>query len=315
MSTLSLQEMNQINMVVSFIDLISKPLEVESFGEANSVEHDKSVLYNASLLCKGGFPLNYINDFDEKTCIEKNRDYITQLCSGYKKTNADYASFKFNKNTMFKVVNAISRRIMQEYNIDSIAFESDIDHKTCVRYLDILKNMYIIDEFYPFKPHIFSNPKKTPKIFIFDPCFAVAALNTNSQELVNNVQIYIDNKRNNKDDFGFFFEAQVIKQLKLFAELSDANIGFFTNKDFEIDCIIEYKNHMSLYEIKTGSFLSIKDGIEAIKRFKKLLTPEQLARVTTANIITAGNHMYYDEESAVNIIPIKYLFFPTDSKT
>jgi hypothetical protein len=95
----------------------------------------------------------------------------------------------------------------------------------------------------------------------------------------------------------------------VFCSLIDAELTFYRdNNQLEIDAIVEYKNKISLFEIKIGSFTAIKDGIASINKFRKILSEEALKSVTSCNIITAEAESYTIENENINVISINHLF-------
>jgi predicted AAA+ superfamily ATPase len=75
--------------------------------------------------------------------------------------------------------------------------------------------------------------RNSPKYYFIDPSIAAAALNIKNPETLIN----------DKNTFGLFFENLVIKELKTYADLIDAEIYYFRdNTGFEIDCIMEFKD-------------------------------------------------------------------------
>jgi hypothetical protein len=110
----------------------------------------------------------------------------------------------------------------------------------------------------------------------------VAILNTNSSSLLNADSKLLANDRSNYDDAGFFFEAQVITQLRNFCELIGAELNFYRDSNnLEIDAIVEYKNKISVFEIKIGSFSAIKEGVKTFKKFRSILSEETLKNITS----------------------------------
>jgi predicted AAA+ superfamily ATPase len=146
-------------------------------------------------------------------------------------------------------------------------------------------------------------------VYFFEPALAIALLKTDSKDILKTTKTFITSKRSNRDDAGFFFEAQVIKQLRIFCSLINANLYYYRNKSgLEVDCIIRYGTNMSVFEIKIGSTKGIDDGIKEINNFRKILTERQQNDLISCNIVTASNMSYYDSVNDINIVSINDLF-------
>jgi hypothetical protein len=92
----------------------------------------------------------------------------------------------------------------------------------------------------------------------------------------------LSNKRSNYDDAGFFFESQVIKQLRVFCNLIDAELSFYRDTNhLEIDAIVEYEHKIAIFEIKVGSYSAIEDGIKNINKFREVLTTDIKKTITS----------------------------------
>jgi predicted AAA+ superfamily ATPase len=212
---------------------------------------------------------------------------------------------------MNKVLTELSRKIGQEINNSASASNINIDRKTFQKYLAVLEKMYIICPLQPFGEHILSNVFQTnsAKIYLFEPALAIAKLGADTDALLSSTNTFITSRTNNKQDAGFFFEAQVIKQLRVFCSLIGATLSFYRDSNgLEVDCIIRKGIYLSLFEIKLGSLNGIGDGIKTLTKFKSLLTDKQKEELVSCNIITASNLTYYDETNDVNVISINHLF-------
>jgi predicted AAA+ superfamily ATPase len=76
------------------------------------------------------------------------------------------------------------------------------------------------------------------------------------------------------------FECQVIKQLRIFANLINAKIYYYRDTNgIEVDCVIEYKNKYAICEIKLGSLSGINEGCSSLKKFRNILNETQLSNI------------------------------------
>jgi predicted AAA+ superfamily ATPase len=160
-------------------------------------------------------------------------------------------------------------------------------------------------------PHILSNSiiLKTPKIYFFDPCLAVAALKTNSKDILEDTSKFLLYNYSNRLDSGFFFESQVLKQFRTFIECLNGNMYYYRDSaDIEVDAVVEIDNNIAIFEIKVGGGESVLKGVKSLNKFRSILTDEEKSKITSYNIITCAGYSVYDVKNDINIISIDDLF-------
>ena len=158
------------------------------------------------------------------------------------------------KTKMIKGIHHISMKC----NIEEIDREN-IDVKTITEYLGDLKKLYLIENQLPFSSNIRSSMrvKQMEKHHFVDPSIATSILNMTVDMCINDLHT-----------FGFFFEAMVERDLRIYAEANNWNI--FHYQDYEgneFDAVIEFDDgEYAAFEIKLSDG-SIRDAIQSLSKF------------------------------------------------
>ncbi|GHU50620.1 hypothetical protein FACS189459_4830 [Bacilli bacterium] len=129
------------------------------------------------------------------------------------------------------MLRSIARNIGTDVSNQTLANDANISTNTVAEYLDVLKNIYIYEPLYSWNTHVRSSIslRTSPKKYFADPSLAISILNINSKKLINDYNFV-----------GFLFESMVIRDLRIYAELIDAEIHYYRdNTGLEIDAIIE----------------------------------------------------------------------------
>jgi predicted AAA+ superfamily ATPase len=102
----------------------------------------------------------------------------------------------------------------------------------------------------------------------------------------------------------------VIKELRIYADLIDAEISFFRDSNgYEVDVIIEKDDgDFACFEIKLGDPKRIEEGIATLLKFKNKITEEKGKHLKSLNIITTLPYSFKSKEG-VNVISLPSLYF------
>jgi predicted AAA+ superfamily ATPase len=139
-----------------------------------------------------------------------------------------------------------------------------------------------------------------PKWHYADPSLAAAALRISSDALLSDLNA-----------MGLFFESLAIRDLRVYAEASNAKVFHYRDSsNLEIDAIIErFDGRWIAVEIKLGGEAAIRDAVSNFDKLKNRLTEKRLAELISCNIITAGENSY-TRADGIHIIALGHLFSP-----
>lgn len=181
----------------------------------------------------------------------------------------------------------------------------DISPSTFLRYRNILKKKYIIEEIEPFSAGFKSRSyivSSTKKIFV-DPSLAIAALNLSFEELMNQ-----------PINFGPFFENLVLRDLLIYADSLNAKIYHCRDRNgLEADAVLKMSDgRYALIEIKVGGINAIKNAEEHLLKIKKEIVkynskikdPSMFQKEPSALIIITGVGESMTTKNGIHIVPI-----------
>lgn len=252
--------------------------------------------------CRGGWPeslkkktskqqlfiaksyLNIICEIDTTNIdgVKRNPDKIKSLLKSYARNISTLVSNK-------KIINDIKERT------------GKMSETTYYGYINVLKQLFVIDEVGAWSPNIRSSKsiKKTPKKEFIDPSLTVVALDLSPEQLLYDL-----------NTFGFIFENLCIRDLNICSSKSGGKILYYhDSNDLEVDCVLTLDNgDYALIEFKLGSVEEEK-GAKNLLKLNNLIQKQRnegkthIPEPRFLAIITGGK-MAYTRDDGVKIIPI-----------
>ena len=291
MRTMSLYESGDSNGAVSLQDLFAgKPIMGESPLTINDI---------AYLAARGGFP-NTLNIEDKEAALLVARDYVSGIVNsdlsrvdGVKRDPSyvarimrSYARFQGEQAPLTGIVNDI---VAMEGSAPSI--------NTVTDYYDALKKIFVIDDVVAWNPNLRSKTaiRTSDTRYFVDPSIAVAALETNPEGLLNDL-----------NSFGFIFETMCMRDLKTYVELSGGNVSHYHDSNgVECDAVVHlYGGAYGFIQIKLGgSPGEIDEAAEIMKNLEDRLDEEQ-PKPSFHMVLTGANKIAYRREDGVYVVPI-----------
>lgn len=191
-------------------------------------------------------------------------------------------------------------------DMDDASASERVTEQTLVKYLDALRNMYILDEVPGWLPPARSikRVRSKPKRYLADPSLAVAALGMSPNALIADWQT-----------FGLIFENLCIRDLMVYASdlegIADIPVRYYRDDSgLEADAIVELSDgRWAAFEIKTSEARA-RDGIESLRKLKRKLTDNAAARVRPPEfmaVITGVSEYARQVEDGLYVIPIRAL--------
>ena len=183
-------------------------------------------------------------------------------------------------------------------DIDEYTTEDNyqISRNTVSDYLNVLKNIHLIQEQLPYSSKIRSSVRvgKTTKKHFIDPSLACSVLGLKQEQLKNDLEL-----------FGFMFESLCIRDLRIYIEYLGGRIYHFhdNNTGEEVDAIVELRDGTyGAIEIKLGVG-KIEEAAGKLLKFSKHcnVSPKFLC------IISGMIDYAYQRKDGVYVIPITAL--------
>lgn len=294
MRTMSLYESKESKGLISLKDLFYNK-DLWFFDE----NKDSSLTNIAYLIVRGGWPKSVIADKDKAIQVTKN------YYDGLFNFENDENSFYKNKKTEItkRILRSYARNISTEASYQTILNDvnetnnTKLDIKTFDSYLDMLKNLFIIEDMEAWCPSIRSKARIRNSLtrHFVDPSLAIAALGIGVDELLNDYET-----------FGLFFEDLAIRDLRIYAEtLNNGKITHYRDSTgLECDAVIHLENgDYGLIEIKLGGEKGIEEGAKHLLELKDNIANKKPSFL----MVLTGYSIAYKRKDGVYVVPINLL--------
>ncbi len=254
-----------------------------------------SVKKLAKLVSVGGWPMNM--GLSEEKAIQGVRDYLEET----KRTDINRVDgTKRNPEKVGALIQSLSRNISTTASVPTLAADTrgsagNIHEDTIREYLTALSRLMIYEKQPAWAPHLRSKYRlrKSPKHHFVDPSLAVAALRATPEKILKDMKY-----------FGFLFESLVIRELRVFSQLMDANVFHYRDESgLEVDAIVEVPDgRWGAFEIKLGQG-SVEDAAESLLDFKKKIDTSKSGEPAILGIIV-GDGYGYTRGDGIEVTPI-----------
>ena len=249
---------------------------------------------------RGGWPSTLDMDLDQSQLVA--REYVKTVINEdiYKVDNVKRDKHKVElllrslaRNEATTVTNKKLKNDIKEIDND------DIDLDTIADYLNLLNDLYLLDNIPPFGSKIRSSlrVKQSEKRHFVDPSLACGILRLSKEKLLNEL-----------DYFGFLFESMVERDLLIYADAFDAKV--FHYQDYggnEIDAVIELEDASWCgFEIKLGAN-QIEDAANNLLRINNRIIEEGGKGARSLCVICGLSNASYRRSDGVYVVPITSL--------
>ena len=183
-------------------------------------------------------------------------------------------------------------RLAADVGGDGTAMKAD----TAAEYLDALERLMVVEHQPAWRPHLRSRTalRSTPVRHFVDPSLAVAALGASPAALAADLEF-----------FGFLFESMVIRDLRVYAQASDAEVFHYREKDgLEVDAIVTTTDgRWAAFEIKLGDRW-VADGMKNLRRLAKRMEKSDHGRPAALAVILPSGYGHVGGAADVGVIPV-----------
>ena len=174
-------------------------------------------------------------------------------------------------NGVRRLISSLARNVATPASIQSLTADANgtdgmYSAETISVYLAALARLMVTDDLPAWQPALRSRTRlrASPVRHFADPSLATAALNANPERVLREIQW-----------MGFLFESLVVRDLRVFAQVLDAQLFHYRDSNgLEADAIIELPDGgWAAFEIKLGSSPPVVDEAAAnLLRLKALVT-------------------------------------------
>lgn len=178
---------------------------------------------------------------------------------------------------------------------DTRAADGALKDDTVREYLDVLGRLMVVEDQPPWAPHLRSTYRlrTAPKRHFVDPSLAVAALRATPERLLREINA-----------LGFLFESLVVRDLRVYAQASDADVLQYRDSGgLEVDAIVEARDgRWMAFEVKLGQ-AQVDEAAAALRRFAERIDTARCGPPALLGVIVATGYGYRREDG-VAVIPI-----------
>lgn len=226
-----------------------------------SAPSDLTVSGLAELVCVGGWPGNL--GLGPAQALRSNRDYLSEV----QRTEIRQVGDKRRDPVKVgRLLRSLARNVATPASVETLARDVRgtgfaFKASTAADYLDALERLMIVEDQPAWSPHLRSRTtlRTTPVRHFADPSLAVAALRVAPPRLLNDLEV-----------FGLLFESMVVRDLRVYAQASDATVFHYREKDgLEVDAIVEdAEGRWAAFEVKLGR-RGVQEGTANLERVAK----------------------------------------------
>ncbi len=265
--------------------------ELLAGGAPRSAEADLSVKELAEQVCTGGWPGNLQRSANQ--ALQANRAYLDEIrrvdvnrVDGTQRDPAKVGDF----------LRSFARNVATYAAASTMA--ADLNNHTADAYLTALERLMIIEDQPAWTPHLRSRSRLrgAAKRHFVDPSLAVAALRADPDRLLRDLGL-----------LGFLFESLVIRDLRVYAGSSDAEVlQYRDNTGLEVDAVVQAADGAwAALEIKLGAGM-IDAAAAALRRFAGRVDAARSGAPAALAVIVPGGYGYVRDDG-IGVIPLAAL--------
>ena len=257
----------------------------------HSAAHPESELPLGQLaehIAVGGWPAHLQRSVNQS--LQANRDYLNEI------RRVDVARVDGVRRDPVKVgrfLHSFARHVATYAAASTM--DADLNNHTADAYLSALERLMIIEDQPAWAPHLRSRSRLrgAAKRHYVDPSLAVAALRADPESLLRDLNL-----------FGFLFESLVIRDLRIYAQHSDAEVlQYRDNTGLEVDAIVQRSDGpWAAFEVKLGTGMIDYAAANLLRFAARVDTSRSRSPAALAVIVARGYG--YVRPDGIHVIPI-----------
>ena len=255
---------------------------------AAHLESELPVSRLAEHISVGGWPAHLGRSVNQS--LQANRDYLNEI------RRVDIArvdSIRRDPVKVGRLLHSFARHVATYAAASTMA--ADLNNHTAGAYLNALERLMIIEDQPAWAPHLRSRSRLrgAPKRHYVDPSLAVAALRADPDSLLRDLNL-----------FGFLFESLVVRDLRIYAQHTDAEVlQYRDNTGLEVDAIVQRPDGpWAAFEVKLGTGM-IDHAAANLLRFAARVDTSRSGSPAALAVIVARGYGYLRPDG-IRVIPI-----------
>lgn len=270
-------------------------------GEQNVFDMNENYGLNdtAFLLCRGGWPLSLQAEKD--VALDVTANYFDGL---FNLDNSENPKFRnINPEILKIVVRAYARHVSSQTSTTKILADiaardsRSISNKTFEDYVDVLSNLFIIEDMEAWNPNLRSKTvvRSTPTHHFVDSSIAAQAISASPADLMLDL-----------NTFGLLFEDMAVRDLRIYAQSLNGNVFHYRDsRGLECDAIVHLRDgRWAPIEIKLGGDNLINEGAKNLLKLREDIAEKN--QPSFMMILTATGPAYRRQDG-IYVVPINCL--------
>jgi len=249
-------------------------------------------------LCRGGWPRLLGQTAADAQLFLDN--YLGELC---RTDVSEVDGVARDPGGVARLIASIARNVATTASFSKLAAEAGgdrpLNRTTATEYLRSLERLFIVEDAPCWRTHLRSRAtlRTAPKRHFVDPSLAVAALGASPERLRSDLRA-----------LGFLFESLVVRDLRIYAQASGAEVCHYRDSDqLEADAVIWARDGRWIAaEIKLGGNDNIEQAARSLLRLRDKVDTARIGEPSKLLIITAAGYGY-DRPDGTTVAPITAL--------
>ncbi|WP_018157219.1 ATP-binding protein [Demetria terragena] len=226
----------------------------------------------------GGWP--ELVDADEASARRWLRDYLTNLVE----VDIQKLGSRRDPSNLRRLLESLGRSVAQATKAAELARDvggegGPIAKETLTAYLNTLDRLHLLDNSPAWLPHMRSRARLrvAPVRYFADPSIGTAALGIGTSDLTYDLEA-----------LGLHYEALVIRDLRIYAQLLDARVDSWRDADgHEVDAIVSVgPNSWGAFEVKLNP-KAVDEAAASLLRFKAKVDTSRQGEPSCLGVITS----------------------------
>ena len=250
------------------------------------------------LICRGGWPESV--DMEPDVALDQAFDYIDAVI---RKDMSRVDNIRRDPQKVRSLLRSYARNIGTQISQAAISADissngtTTVNEETVSEYLQALRKLYVVEDMKAWNPNLRSKTavRTSDTRYFVDPSLAAASLRVGPSDLMKDL-----------NTLGFFFEALVVRDLRVYAESLDGDVYHYRdNLENECDVVIHLRNgRYALIEVKLGGESLIEEGVETLKGVLRRIDTSKMGEPAFMAVVTGTDRYAYKRDDGIMIIPI-----------
>ncbi len=248
-------------------------------------------------LCRGGWP-----GLDSQIPVADTARFLRSYLDDIARTDIRQVDgVERDPVRVSALIRSLARNVATAASLNKLARETSADaplgRHTVRSYLDALKRLHVLEPLSAWPTHLRSRSAllTSPKHHFCDPSLAVSALRATPQALLADPEA-----------LGLLFESLVVKELRIYAQASDAEVYSFTDAaGTEADSIVDAGDGRWIaVEVKLGGDEQIHRAARSLLAVSKKIDETRMGKPAALVVITAADGYAYQRSDGVSVVPL-----------